>query len=158
MSTATPDAGAIEHLENMLEEAQKEKEFEEDQYQDTVLQEDQLNADARVQKKSLEDAQRRRDQKNVMVGKLNAKAEKLKLKREEALRQKNTALEVVKTAQENKGEWEQARGRQMEKIEGTAAEAGQISDRVPVPRGETFETLSRRLQRLRKEREDSERQ
>lgn len=157
LSTATPDDGMIEQLETMLQEAEREKEFEEGQYQDLILQGDELDKQAKTQKKSLEDVQRRIATVNMELGKARSKADQLKNKREEALRNKNEALEQVQAAQHNKTQWDQARGAQQVKLEGVASEAAQICQRVQVPQGETYDRLMKKLERVQQQREQNER-
>lgn len=158
LSAATPDAGMIEQLEESLQEAEREKEFEEGQFQDIILQMDKLNAENRENKSNLEAAQKHIQQLKDELSKASAKRENAKNKREDTLRKKNLALEEVQKAQDNKSEWEQERDKQMATIESTMSEARQICERVEVPTGETFNSLHRRLQRLQREREESERQ
>jgi chromosome segregation ATPase len=158
LSAATPDDGMIEQLEAMLQEAENEKAFEEGQYQDIVVQGDELDKQAKTQKRSLEDVQRRVGTVNMELGKARTKADQLKNKREEALRNKNEALDQVQAAQHNKTQWEQARGDQQAKIEGVASEAAQICARVEVPEGESHDRLMKKLERVQKQREQNERE
>ncbi|KAF2267665.1 dna repair protein-like protein rad18 [Lojkania enalia] len=159
LSAATPNAGMIEQLEEALRDVQNEKDFEEGQYQDTIIEKDKLNAEARGSKSSLEEAQDRLSSLNIALGKAASKADKMARKREEVLREKNRALEEVHAAERNKTEWEQKRGAQLGIVEENTQYAMLISSaRVEVPRGETHDSLMKKLDRLVTEREESEKQ
>ncbi|KAF2466767.1 dna repair protein-like protein rad18 [Lindgomyces ingoldianus] len=158
LNAATPDAGLIAQLEKDLREVKNDKKFIEQQYQDNVTEKDDLDKSQRKSKADLDAAQARLERLNIELGKAEAKASKLSHRREQALREKNRSLEEANEAQENKSEWDRKRGQQQELVQGTIAEAEQVCPRVEVPPRETFQSLETKLQRLQKERQDSERE
>lgn len=158
LDAATPDAGMIEQLEENLKEAEDEKTFEEGQYEDLIVQRDKLDAESRQQKTTLDAMQEEVSWLEVELGKAQAKAEKLKNKREEALRAKNAALESLENVRENKSLWEQSRDDQMIEVEGRLAEAVLICPRIEVPEGETQDSLTKKQKRVAREREAGERE
>lgn len=93
------------------------------------------------------------------MGKLHTKANKLRNKRDDALREKNQALEQVSEAEAERIGLDQRREEQVEQLQQVEEQARQVcADRPDVPDGATFEQLGRRLQSMIREREDIERE
>ncbi|KAF2121829.1 dna repair protein-like protein rad18 [Lophiotrema nucula] len=158
LSAATPDAGMIEQLEENLKEVREEKNFEEEQYQDNVNEKDKADKESRASKASLERAQDRLSELNTARAKAAKKAEKLGEKRDAALRAKTDAVAAVERARSHKAEWEGPLGEQLAVVESLIQEAMQVSDRVAIPRGESYNSLEKKLQRLQEQRLQSERE
>ncbi|PVI06977.1 hypothetical protein DM02DRAFT_380399 [Periconia macrospinosa] len=99
--------------------------------------------------KELEDAQTRLEQDEAKVSTLTQR-------REETLRAKNKALDDVQEAELAKTDWERRLEEQRKEVESYTAHATEISPRVEVPAGQTFDSLVARLNALQKERETAE--
>jgi chromosome segregation ATPase len=158
LSAAAPDSGMLEQLEESLKEAQEERKFEEGQLDDILAQKDKLDLLSREQKDSTTAAKGVIEQLNVELDKLARNAEKLKHKREQALREKNSALESVEAAAQTKSRWEEQRRELMSRVQRDTSLAEQICARGEVPRGETLDSLDRKRARLARERVESERE
>ncbi|KAF2869097.1 structural maintenance of chromosomes protein 6, partial [Massariosphaeria phaeospora] len=132
LSAATPDAAAIEQLQGDLDTARGELQFQEGQYQDTIVGKDKLDANNRD------------------------KAQKLGNQRSDALRDKNHALEQIDAAVQNKSVWEDRYTQQLEEIRTYVSQAEIICPRVQVPKGATFDSLNNKRLALVKIRETLE--
>lgn len=151
LSDATPDAGQIEQFQEALEEVQKEKEFQEGQFEDITIRKDKLNADIRTHKNALDEATQRLADLKAEADMAQAKVDKLSAKRVVALRNKNMALEAVAAAEANKAVWEKNRQEQLVVVEENTSEAEKISARVEVPHGQDEDSLIRKLKTLQVE-------
>lgn len=156
LSAAAPDSGMLEQLEESLKEAQEAEEFERGQYDDIIGQRDKLNERSRAQKDSVAAMKKVLEQLNIELDKLAKHAERLKHKREQALREKNAALESVEGVEENIKLWEAKRETLTTRLRGETSLAEGICARLEVPRGESFESLNRKRERLARERAESE--
>jgi chromosome segregation ATPase len=151
LSDATPDAGQIEQFQEALEEVQREKEFQEGQFEDITIRKDKLNANVRTHKNALDEATQRLAELKAEADMAQAKVDKLSAKRVVALRNKNTALEAVAAAEANKAVWEKNRQEQLVVVEENTSEAEKISARVEVPHGQDEDSLIRKLRTLQVE-------
>ena len=151
LSDATPDAGQIEQFQEALEEVQKEKEFQEGQFEDITIRKDKLHADIRTHKNALDEATQHLASLKAEADMAQAKVDKLSAKRVVALRNKNTALEAVAAAEANKAVWEKNRQEQLVVVEENTSEAEKISARVEVPHGQDEDSLIRKLRTLQVE-------
>jgi chromosome segregation ATPase len=158
LNDAEPDEGRLDQLKEQLLEAKETKTLDEGQYEDIVVKIDKLNSEAATQKAALEEVQKRVAQLNVELGKAQDKAAKAESKRQQALHAKNNALEAVEAATNNKGDWEQQRGKKLNDVEESTSQAEQICARVEVPAGETSKSLERTRERLQKDRAESEKE
>jgi structural maintenance of chromosomes protein 6 len=160
LEASEPNDGRIKSLEQSLQEAQNDKTLEEGQYEDSVIEKDKLDTEARSCKTDLEFIGKEQSELNMRIGKAAAKKQKLKEKREDALKAKNDAIEQVKIHEDNKTEWERARGEQQVTVDDLIAEAQQIPphERVQVPQGHSYDDLQNKLQRMIRQREESERE
>jgi uncharacterized protein YoaH (UPF0181 family) len=149
LSDATPDAAAIEVVEEQLETAQEELTRVEGVFEDMVLQRDKLNEEAVASKKALEEAQVAGEDLKAKLDKAQGRVRILQGKREDALRAKNQILESIARMEENKTAWVEARDERQREVDSTVEQAMTVcSERVAVPHGKTSEDLIKILNRL----------
>ena len=149
LSDATPDAAAIEVLQEQLDTAQEELTRVEGVFEDMVLQRDRLNEEATASKRALEEAQIAGEDLKAKLDKAHGRVRILQGKREDALRAKNQILESIARMEENKGAWVEARDERQREVDSTVEQARTVcSERVAVPHGKTSEDLIKILNRL----------
>lgn len=149
LSNATPDDAAIDVLEEQLESAKEELERAKGVFEDVVLQRDKLNKENRINKNKLNEAQKAVDEHEYRVKKAQAQVRNFQSQREQALKDKNNAIDLVTGAQENRAEWEEARREKQEEIDEQIVGARRICPvRVEVPRGKSQAQLLEKWQRL----------
>lgn len=149
LSEATPDAAAIEVLEELLGVAQEELKRAEGIFEDLVLQEDQLGAENRVNKNNLTEAQKLVQEFEFKLEKAQSTVRRLQDHREDALKAKNKAIAQVAVVDENKSVWETARDEAQQSIDAAIEAAKKVCpERVPVPADKTSDQLAELLQRL----------
>lgn len=156
VSASLPDAAAMEQLEKELAEAKGNLEQDETQMEDLTAALDKVNAESRVLKTRVDELSRALDESRHRANKIKSKVTTLTQRREEALRAKNNALEEVEAAENNRTEWEHKRGSQQQTVDEFITNATEISPRVDVPSGETFDSLMRKLENLQKDRAAAE--
>ncbi|KAF2033378.1 P-loop containing nucleoside triphosphate hydrolase protein [Setomelanomma holmii] len=138
LSNATPDAAAIEVLQDSLVEAQDDARRAGEIYEDIILQRDKLNEESRTSKRNLEAAQKAR---------------------EDDLKNKNHALHQVTTAEENRAVWVAEREKAQAEVDTYVRIAKeQCPQRVPVPRGKTSDELGEMVKKLTNTRRETERE
>jgi structural maintenance of chromosomes protein 6 len=130
--------------------------FEEGQYQDTSNEKKKLNNERQKHESKIKQVERRVEQLTIELDKARAKADKLRSRRETALREKNVALDSIARAEENKVVWQDKHDEQQNHIEELLVQAERVCPRVDVPRGQTYESLERRLTTLVQRREEAE--
>lgn len=159
LNDATPDAAAIEVLEEQLRTAQEELKRCEDVYEDIAEKKFSLGEENADNKRALDVAQQEVKDLEFQLNKAQARVRTMQGKREDALRAKNKALESIQAVENNKKLWEDERiSKQADVDEKIADAAGVAPERVPVPEGKTFEDLLARLKKLVKTREDTEKE
>ncbi|KAF2197306.1 dna repair protein-like protein rad18 [Delitschia confertaspora ATCC 74209] len=159
LNDVTPVAGEIERLEEDLAEQIRKKGLDTGQFEDVVNDRDRINEDQRKLKRELEEVERLFQEVQEEQTKAEIKSNKLRGKREDALQQKNQCLEDVSAAEMERTELERMREEQLQAIEELKEQARSIcSERMEILRGETFKSIEKKLQRLIKDREQSERE
>jgi chromosome segregation ATPase len=149
LSDATPDAAAIEVLQEQLDTAQEELTRVEGVFEDMVLQRDKLNEEAVASKRALEEAQVASEDLKSKLDKAHGRVRILQGKREDALRAKNQMLESIARMEENRAAWVEARDERQQEVDSTVEQARTVcSERVAVPHGKTSEDLIKILNRL----------
>ncbi|KAF1928879.1 structural maintenance of chromosomes protein 6 [Didymella exigua CBS 183.55] len=158
LSDATPDAAAIEVLEEQLKTAQEELRRCEDIFEDVVAKKLELGDENASNKRALEVAQQEAKDVEFQLSKAQARVRTMQGKREDALKAKNSILESIQAIESNKKLWEDEQISRQAEVDEKIAEALTVSPRVPVPEGKSFEDLLASLKNLIKTREDAERE
>ena len=159
LSDATPDAAAIEVLQDALANAQDELQRASGVFEDMVLQRDNLNTEARANKTAMEEAQRAVQELEFKLNKAHSTVRKLQGKREDELREKNRLIGLLEGAQQNREVWAEALKKAQEDVDVATEDAKQICpQRVAVPRGKSSEQLLELFERLRATRQQTEKE
>lgn len=144
----TPQGGKIEALERQLEEAENDKEFHSNSYQDAIDEKDKLKETHRLQESELAAVELEITEIEAKISKATKRVNKLAEKRHNALLEKNQAFELIRDAELDKETLVQQRDSQKARIESFTEQAKTISERVPVDPGETATSLDRKLVKL----------
>jgi chromosome segregation ATPase len=159
LSKATPDAAAIDVLQESLAEAQEALVRAEGVYEDMVLQRDKLNTEQKADKKKLEDAQAAVKDLEFKLNKAQTTVRKYQGQREDDLKKKNQAIAQVTAAEENKAVWEEERRKVQAEVDSLTRKAEEeCPQRVAVPQGKTAEELGYMLQKLGNTRRETEKE
>jgi chromosome segregation ATPase len=159
LSDATPDAAAIEVLEEQLTAAKEEQKRNEEVFEDIATKKIELGDENVINLRALEAAQREVQDLEFKLGKAQAKVRSMQGKREDALKAKNKALESIQAVEDNKKLWVDERASKQAIVDEYIAEATPIApERVAVPEGKTFEDLLQTRKKLIRTREDAERE
>jgi chromosome segregation ATPase len=158
VNACTPDVAAIATLEQDLAVAKGQVELDEGQYANFLVEKDQADAEARSLKSLLDDATKVLQESQLRLDKVSTKITTLTQRRVDALRRKNEALTKVEDAEKNEAEWDEQRSALLDKIQNQSTKASEICSRVPVPAGETFESLGRQVEANRVAREAAEKE
>ncbi|KAI9807767.1 MAG: hypothetical protein M1825_005072 [Sarcosagium campestre] len=142
------EAGRLDALKAGLAEAEEEKRLNEGSYEDAINSKDKLNETARALKDRLKVFDSEIAEIDVKVKKAAETASRLADARHVALQKKNVAYAGVATAKAQKGAIEGRRAAQENKVTEFASQARQVCSRVPVDRGETADSLDRKLDKL----------
>jgi chromosome segregation ATPase len=159
LSKATPDAAAIDVLENELAEAETALIQVGGIYEDMVLQRDQLNTENKENKRRMDAAQKAVEELEFKLNKAQTTVRKYQGQREDDLKKKNQAIAQVTAAEENKKVWEEERVTRQIEVEALTRKAEeQCPQRVPVPEGKTSIELGNMLEKLYKTRRVAEKE
>jgi chromosome segregation ATPase len=159
LSNATPDAAAIEVLQETLAEAQDKAKYAEGVYEDMVLQRDKLNDESKANKKKLEDAQKLVLDLDFRLEKAQSTVRRYQGQREDDLKNKNHAIQKMTAAEENRKVWVEERRKTQAEVDMHVRKAEETCpQRVAVPRGKTSEELGNMVQKLVNTRRETERE
>lgn len=159
LNDATPDAAAIEVLEEQLNTARQAQQHNEGVYEDMVERKITLGEDNAANKRAMEAAQAEVEELRFKLTKAQARVRTMQGKREDALKAKNKSLESIQAIQANRQEWEEDRASRQADVDEAIAEVSAVyPERVVVPEGKTRDDLIRTREKLEKTRADTERQ
>ena len=159
LSDATPDAAAIEVLEDQLKVAKEEQNRCEEVYEDMVEKKVELGAENAVNKQKLDEAQRAVKDLEFQLTKAQARVKVMQGKREDALKAKNKALESIRAVEENKTLWVEEMVNKQAAVDRQIEQAVTVAPiRVPVPEGKSFDDLLATHSKLVKTREEAQRE
>lgn len=100
------------------------------------------------ERKEILDAKKRAVQAmEESIHRAEVRANKLTEQRHQKLLEKNAAFQAIDDANSDKADMERLRDRQAALVEQFIGQASQISERVPVPPGETIKNLEKRIDR-----------
>ncbi|KAF2500398.1 putative DNA repair protein Rad18 [Lophium mytilinum] len=156
LEAETPQAGKLKDYEKMLREKEAEKEACEESLQDAQ--------DARAEKKLEEETAQKAFKSLELEGKeiearvtkVTQKIQKLEQARENALREKNLAIESLRFVEGEKARVVEGRQEQADTVEDFTRKATLICARVPLEPGVTHDGLEKKRERLIKDLKNSE--
>lgn len=159
LSEATPDAAAIEVLEDALANAQNELEHAEGVFEDMVIQRDRLNKEARTNKDKMDATHRAVEDLEFKLNKAHTTVRKLQGQREDELKEKNQTIVLVETARKHRETWVEEMTRAQTEVDNATELARRISpQRVDVPPRKTSADLMDMLERLTATRRETEKE
>ena len=158
LSDATPDAAAIEVLEEQLRTAQDEQKRCEDIFEDVVAKKLELGDENSINLRALQAAQREVKDLDFRLTKAQARVRTMQDQREDALRAKNEALESIQRVEDNKKLWLEAQVTKQAEVDMQIAQTSEQFPRVPVEEGKSADDLITTRNRLVKTREETEKQ
>ena len=142
------EEGRLDELKRLLNEAVEEARFYEDSYGDSVLELDKAKSDMGAADQELQDIKARVEEAKNKVAEQERNARRFESQTNEAAAAKNKAVEVVRRLERRKREAEDIRDDKAKLVEEFIGEASKISEREPVPAGETGDSLDKKLSRL----------
>lgn len=159
LSNATPIAGEIDRLRELIQTEEEEKEFQVQQLNDLKSAAEVIHVEQHKIRDQQNELANQLQSAKVELYKAEAKVTKLTGRREDALREKNNALDAVAQAQNELSELERALEVQSATVENMTQQASVLCPtRVEVPAGQDYDSLQRVLQRLIQNREQTERE
>jgi len=159
LSEATPDAAAIEVLEEELANVKEELKRAEDVYEDLEARKLELNDENRANKREMDRTSEAVKGLEFRLEKAQSTVRKLQGTREEELKAKNDAISKVAKARDLRPAWVEEVDRVKEELEGVIEGAkGVCPERVAVPDGKTSEYLAHTLARLEATRKQTEKE
>ncbi|KAH3959623.1 hypothetical protein HBH98_194150 [Parastagonospora nodorum] len=159
LSKATPDAAAIDVLEENLAVAVREVAEAEGVYEDMIVQKSALNTENRENKRKLEAAQATLEELEFKLNKAKATVIKYDNQRADDLKKKNQAILQVTAAEENKKIWEEERASAQVELDTAIKAAEEVCpQRVDVPEGKKATELGNMLEKLRNTRKVAEKE
>lgn len=159
LNDATPDAAAIEVLEEQLSEARKELEHAEGVYEDIHVQFTARSTESKGHRDSLQAVQGELEELQHRLNKAQSTVRSYQGKREDDLKSKNNAITQVEAAQQNRQLWEKKRDESKVAVDEAMETAqGSCPQRVDVPPGKTPQELGNLLKRLENTRQQTEKE
>lgn len=158
VAATVPNSAPLEEMENELKGHEEALVFNNEQFEDLIGPLDEakkLSKDCYI---IVDNATKAVEALKAKVEECKARTHSLTLKREQALRQKNTAIEQVQEIEENRDKWQQRHDELETHLAVHTEEASKICARVDVPEGATFEKLMQELEAKKKIRADLEKQ
>ncbi|MCJ1356930.1 MAG: Structural maintenance of chromosomes protein 6 [Icmadophila ericetorum] len=143
------EEGRLAALKSMLAENESEKTVLESSFEEAVILREQLSQQMKDHEKQLEQIGNRRVEVEVKVKKAEDRHKKLVTSREAALRNKNSAIQVLIDAKEDKAKLEEQRQEKQLVVDDFTGQAGLVSPRVPIDPGETAASLDMKLDKLK---------
>jgi chromosome segregation ATPase len=159
LSKATPDAAAIEVLEEELEQAKDELKRVGDVYVDVETRKAELNEENKSNKQEMDRTSTAVKELTQRLGKAQVTVQKMQDTREIQLKKKNNAIAKVATATEFRQPWaDEVDKVRKELVDGIAEAETFCPERVPIPDGKTVESLTASLHTLEATRKQSEKE
>ena len=141
--------GKLQELENQLEEAKGDMESHGASYQDMVNAKDRLDEVAREIKRRLDAVTTERNQGRAHIAKAKDRLTELEGSRQDALREKNLALQMIDVAKNEQARLEQKRERKQAQVDEFVGLATDVCERrIPVDPDMTPQLLDERIIKL----------
>lgn len=145
------EEGRLDALKEALKEANEERSTHEGSYGDGVISSDKAKEAMRIAKEEMAEIDVRIEEVATKLKKAEAKASKATVQREKDLQQKTLAINAVSDAKEFLAHSQRRHHEQAAKVSDFIAQASVISSRIPVPQGETAESLDKKLIKLNRD-------
>jgi len=148
LEEATPQTGALEHLESELKSQQDQLTMSKNAYQDAVLVTDGVNEKQRASKAELDELDKQIEAVSTKIVKATNKVKKLDEERSTVLIRKNSGDSSIRVQENMKEQEEERRVEQQKMVNTFLEEASKICPRVVVEAHETEESLNKLYKKL----------
>ncbi|KAF2444443.1 dna repair protein-like protein rad18 [Karstenula rhodostoma CBS 690.94] len=152
VAASVPDTAQLEQLEKELDDFKEQLKLDKDQYEDLLGEKDSASKSSKEHKRKADDATRAVKALEARLEQCRQEAHERTQNREQALRQKNRAIENVQEAEETRAHWQKSLDEVQVRLELHLEEAREVCERVDVPRGATTDSLLRKLEEAEKRR------
>ncbi|KAI9878467.1 MAG: Structural maintenance of chromosomes protein 6 [Pleopsidium flavum] len=142
------EEGRLDALKAYLRETQEEKAIHEGSYEESVNAIDKSNETLKDVREQLQAKGQTLVESEAKVKRLEAKALKLSTQRQAALHEKNSAIQRIEDAKQDKGMIENKQQAMLARVKDFTEKASKVSPRVPVDAGETTDSLEKKLDKL----------
>lgn len=142
------EEGRLDALKEQLVEAEDERLTHENSYENFVVEKDKLFKALKSLKDQMANLDGVIEEAEAKLFKAEQKAAQRASLRENALHEKNKALEAVEQALRGRQETQRARDDKAATVENFKEQAGQVSDRVPIEKGETCRVIEEKLTKM----------
>ncbi|MCJ1477140.1 Structural maintenance of chromosomes protein 6 [Lambiella insularis] len=143
--------GKLDALKKGLEETTSDHAMDESSYQESVLAKDKLLSSMKGSQEEMALIDKRLHEVETKVQKAEEDLAKLVEQRSSALQDKNSAIDALRIANEEKIELEGSRMRKLTVVTEYTEEANKVGPRVPVPQGESGSSLEKKLEKFWKD-------
>jgi chromosome segregation ATPase len=157
LEEATPQSGVLERLETQLKEAKAAKELLNNSWMDSVTQLDELNGLNRYLKEQMDSWDDNIAAIKKKVSKADKEAQTLDVKRQDLVLNKNQAVADKRAAESDKEGLEKQCEVEKEKLRHHTESALEFFERIPVDRGETYDSLEAKYTKLMRDLQDAQR-
>jgi chromosome segregation ATPase len=148
IDASRPQDGKLQELESQLREAKQELEGQQQSYQDIVNARDDKNKQAHDRKAVLDTAHSDLEMMQKNVDKAENRLRTVESERQNALKEKNMAINLINSAKQEQTTSEEDRDAQRQRVQEYVSQAEQICARVTVPPELTADMLDQRIERL----------
>ncbi|EXJ73278.1 uncharacterized protein A1O5_03038 [Cladophialophora psammophila CBS 110553] len=142
------ESGKLEALRQSLSEAEEQKVIHESSFQDSVIALDEQTKKLREATQKCKELDERIKDAEAMAHKAQLAAQKAGKKRAHDLHEKNRAESMIQDAKADRGSLERKKQEMDEKIASFTGQARQVCERVNLDKGETFESLNKKHEKL----------
>ena len=142
------EEGRLDALREQLVEAEDEKLTHENSYENSIMEKDKLFKTLKALKDKMANLDEAIEEAKAKLSKAEQKAAQRANLRENALLEKNNALEAVERGLQDRQETQKARDDKAATVENFKEQAGQVSSRVPIEKGETCKVIEEKLTKM----------
>ncbi|KAI9680781.1 MAG: Structural maintenance of chromosomes protein 6 [Caeruleum heppii] len=142
------EEGRLDALKEGLKDAMEEKSIGESSYGEAVTARDTLNVASRSLKEQLHEIDRELTSHASRIKKAEDKVLRCSSRRQTALQEKNSAFQAIRDAAEDQAKIDRRRQTQSKRVIEFSSQARKVSERVTVDRGETPNSLDKKLEKL----------
>ena len=142
------EEGRLDALKEQLTEAKDEKNTHENSYENSVVEKDKLFKALKATKDQMADLDKSIKEAEAKLLKAENRAAHCASSRETALREKNSALDVVDQVLQDRQETQRERDNKAATVETFQSEASLIHPRVPIGKGETCRVIEEKLNKM----------
>lgn len=145
------EEGRLQALKSHLKEAEEELVIQQGSFEESVFSKDRASDSLKIAREQLTAIDLRIEETTTKLKKAESEALKCTKKRAADLMDKNAAINGANDSKERLAHDEARRLEIIDVIENYTEQAGYVSARVPVPPGETGESLERKMEKIKRD-------